>query len=457
MNVIKKWCIAAALLTASHSFANQQQSLTIYESAVKWEDQAGVGKLLAVIPTWQHEDIKSIFELYIHPEKSRLSEINGEKYNIRFVNVYWGPLDNPFNKLPRPAKIFVILKDEKNNYQYNMAPVMHDKSDNDYYVFDKNQIQPVRLHDWINSIKQANQQQKSMLINVCNAYGNYPNDVCNEKSYQDESEDSHDEKGNELKITREKVPSAARDLQQDWHAKLSSIYHLEKFPKDTIIDQSVLWKDVTARNKLLETVVAWPNINVIQHNFEKIRNIRYAKDTVYVDFLRRITWLFPDDGCWTRASAVIKDLFGPYHNLVNDFARPSKVFAFGNLCANTPNHVKGYVAWWYHTAPMIRDAETNQSYVLDPSVNPYTPLTVEKWMEEISSHSGACSRANSFVEKFSVCNGYGPNPFNYCEDEFVTEFSAAVNQSTYRAYEYKRQLVLGRDPQQVLGDSPPWS
>lgn len=458
MNSLKIFVAVIAFGFANYSLAQEPSNqLSIYESAIKWEDEVGTSKLFAAIPTWHGEDIKSIFEMYLHPEQSGLGKIHDEnKYNIRFINVFWGPLDNPFNKLIRPAKVFVIVVGANAEYQYYLAPVVHDEADGEYYVFDTKQTQPISLYDWVGNIKNANQQQKNILINICNAYGSSPKDICNEKSYQDESTESFDNRQTDLFMSREEISSAVRALHQDWHVNLKK-NSFKKSYDGTIVKESVEWNDEAARNKLLETVVAWPNSNIIQNNFEKIRNIRYFQDEVRVDFLRRITWLYPDDGCWTRASAVVKDLFGPYNNSVNQMVRPSKIFAFGNLCANTPNASKGYVAWWYHTAPIVRDAETNQSYVLDPSVNPYLPLTVEKWMAEISSRSGACAHSTSYVSDFNICNGYGTNPFSFCQEAFENEMGSALNQSTFRAYEYKRQMVLGRDPQKVLGDSPPWS
>jgi hypothetical protein len=217
-----------------------------------------------------------------------------------------------------------------------------------------------------------------------------------------------------------------------------------------------MWKDQEARQKLLGTVALWPNYQVIQANFEKLRDLRYFQDDEIANFPRRISWLFPDDGCWTRASAVIRDLFGPFNNLVNAYERPSKVFAFGNLCANTPNAPDGYVSWWYHTAPIVRDAETNQTYVLDPSMDPYHPMTMEKWAEAIASTSGRCSGSVSNVDSFNICNGYGTAPYDACQSGYDNETSSMLMQREYQYYEKERQISLGRDPEKVLGDLPPW-
>src|SRR5438045_9787850 len=122
-------------------------------------------------------------------------------------------------------------------------------------------------------------------------------------------------KNNSLKI---KKFSAQRDMHENWKAKAL------KTTNNDIMDTSIAWKDETARNALLSTTVSWPNFNVIQQNFEKIRDIRYYTDSTYPNFLRRIAWLYPDDGCWTRVSSAIKDLFGPLNNEFNYFPRPSK-------------------------------------------------------------------------------------------------------------------------------------
>ena len=135
-------------------------------------------------------------------------------------------------------------------------------------------------------------------------------------------------------------------------------------------------------------------------------------------------------------------------------------FAFGNLCANTPNSPRGKVSWWYHTAPIIRDAETNQSYVLDPSVNPYQPLPVEDWMSRIAANENACAHSDSAVNSFNVCNGYATGPYDSCQNSvrtsYITETSSVLGQATYRRHERYRQTDLGRDANLVLGDMPPW-
>lgn len=114
------------------------------------------------------------------------------------------------------------------------------------------------------------------------------------------------------------------------------------------------------------------------------------------------------------------------------------------------------MTWWYHTAPIIKDAETNQTYVLDPSINPYKPLAMEKWVEEITSQTGACAEGNNYIKSFNICNGYGSGPYSSCQDSYQNETSAMMLQPTYRYYERERQVELGRNADAVLGDLPPW-
>jgi hypothetical protein len=290
-------------------------------------------------------------------------------------------------------------------------------------------------------------------ISICNGYGNKASDSCAEKSYQAETSDILNRERTMLSTSRD-LNSARRGIHEDWKTKFHASKAFITSP-DNIHDSSIYWSNEQKRNDLLNTVVSWPNFKIIQENFEKIRDIRYFTEAT-PNFLRRISWLYPDDGCWTRASAAIKDLFGPFNNVVNNFSRPSKVFVFGNLCANTNNSPDGQVSWWYHTAPIIKDANTKQTYVLDPSINSRTPLTIEKWIMEITSQTGACSNSGSSISTFNICNGYGSGPYDDCNSSFENETSNMLRQSRFQSDERDRQIELGRDPQVVLGNQPPW-
>jgi hypothetical protein len=450
-------------------FAGQpvHQSGTIIEASVGWDNLSEREKMLENVPKWQYAVIESMFSVFLHPERYQLPLYKDERaFNLQFINAFWGPIDNPFIKYARPSKIFAFVGGTSTFY---MAPLVQDANDGNFYVFDKIQMQPMLLANWMAVIQNTHGTQHHISFNVCNGYGNFPEDKCEDKSYQNEISDIKRRAEVNLKTAQASIviPSAHRESNENWVMRAKGNHFFgsstsNKFPN--IFETTVDWSNEAARKKLLKTVATWSDFKAIQTNFEKIRDLRYFHDEKQPGFLRRISWLYPDDGCWTRASAVIKDLFGPISNIANEFSRPSKIFAFGNLCANTPNSPKGKVTWWYHTAPIIRDKQTNQSYVLDPSIDPSKPLTVEKWVEQISSNDGACKATlktePSQVSKFNICDGYGTGPYSSCHEpskvDFATESSAVLGQSSFRQYERERQIELGRDPDVVLGGQPPW-
>lgn len=447
------------IMGLSSSLAYSLPNDTILSSSIKWDDEVSRAQLLETVPKWNNDEIKSLFDVYIHPLRYQMDNLSDTKqYNVQFIHAFWGPLANPFNKYPRPAKAFVLLNDNANKNTFYLAPIIKNVTDNAYYIFDKDQAQPMLLNDWVASIKNTAGNKALIQFNICDGYGNLPADSCSGKSYQSEAR-FIGPTAKENSVKAKTIPSAHREFYEDWHIHVKTGPRLTNELDGSIYASSVAWQKVDERNLRLNTVETWPNYQIIKANFEKIRDMRYFRDEKKSGFFRRISWLYPDDGCWTRASAVIKDLFGPFNNIANDYSRPSKVFAFGNLCTNTSNSPTGKVSWWYHTAPIIRDAETNQTYVLDPSVDPYSPSPVEKWMDDISSQSGACTGSGGNVNIFNVCTGYGVSPFDQCQDDdidFSTEIRGMLGQSTYQNYERQRQLQLGRDADKVLGDLPPW-
>jgi hypothetical protein len=450
--------ILSVILATTNNFAQSPMEDTIANTSIKWEDIANRTLLLKNAPNWDEKTIGALFDAYQHPDRYQLgSSKNFNQYNAQFIHAFWGPLNSPFNKYPRPVKAFVIVKEKAVNADhFYMAPLIKNSVDGNDYIFDKEQTQPILLSDWITHIQSKHGHQASIQFNICNAYANSIYDSCTNRSYQEEARDTKTALKESMPIN---IPSAHRGFYEHWQTKIRKMHPFSNEIQDSIYHSSIAWKNIDARNQLLHTIETWPNYTVIKTNFEKLRDIRYFRDESNPNFLRRISWLYPDDGCWTRAAAVIKDLFGPFKNPVNNYARPTKIFAFGNLCVNSSNAPEGMVTWWYHTAPVIRDAETNQSYVLDPAVNPYKPMPTEQWMEAISSQSGACSGSGGNISTFNVCNGYGVGPYDICQNPritFANETNAMFGQSTYRYYERSRQLELGRDANKVLGDLPPW-
>lgn len=431
--------------------------VTIRDGSIQWQDADQRMKMLESAPGWDQATIQSIFTAYRDSSHNQLPmTAKPRQYDIEFINGMWGPVNNPFVKVTRPAKAFVSFHSSSEFY---MAPLIKNISDGNFYIFDKEQAHPVLLSEWIAKIAASHGGLSNLYFNVCGSYADDVNDSCAAKSYQAETRDALGGRMGLRDAASNAAPSAARAIAEDWQSMVSKSKMLSRNMGGSIYDNSIDWKNGNQKNNLLAAVNSWSNVKIIQENFEKIRDIRYFNDTMVEGFVRRISWLYPDDGCWTRATAVVKDLFGPQHNVVNQYQRPSKIFAFGNLCVNTSHASDGYVSWWYHTAPVIRDAETHQVYVLDPAVEPRKPLTVDQWMAAIADNTGACAnrgdRANT-VSRFGICNGYGTNPSSRCDSGFQEEESTDVLQPGFQERERVRQVELGRNANMVLGDSPPW-
>jgi hypothetical protein len=446
---------------------------TIYTGSVRWDDLAARTSMLesAKIPTWDQSALNAVYEVYEHPQRYQLlSSTSEQKNNTLFLDAYWGPVGNPFVKYARPAKIFVYVGLESKPVSF-MVPIIKNASDGNYYVFHHTSSKPQLLIDWINELKSAQSQPDALKFNICNGYGNLPTDTCAGQSYQNEESYALSASSNGSDVMKLSTPdasiSAYREPGEDWrhhYMNKPAMFGASATASGSIVNASIDWNNVAKRHKLLQTTTAWPNYKTIKENFEKMRDIRYFNDKQKDGFLRRISWLYPDDGCWTRASAVINHLFGENNNIVNQFARPSKIFAFGNLCAKTANAKSGKVTWWYHTAPMVRDAQTNQTYVLDPSIDPLKPMTTEDWVAAISANNGPCKNEDDSehnnVETFNVCTGYGAGPGDVCTKEgaanFANEARHALSQTQFHVFERNRQVQLGRDADKVLGDEAPW-
>jgi hypothetical protein len=186
-------------------------------------------------------------------------------------------------------------------------------------------------------------------------------------------------------------------------------------------------------------VVAWDPTQLTP-GFQLVRDTRAIPSQTHPELQRRPAFLYPDDGCFVRAEYMGYECAGA------GYPRPSKIFAFGNLSVATANAPSGSVTWWYHVAPVVQVG--GQPYVLDPSIEPTQPLTVSDWL----------SRMDTFDDvQVTVCDPYAYVPNSPCAAAAPTDATAAAMglQDTYLDDEWQRQLDLGRDPTQVLADSPP--
>lgn len=190
----------------------------------------------------------------------------------------------------------------------------------------------------------------------------------------------------------------------------------------------------------LPRATAWKSVEDMQARFEQLRDERFLTTPTEPEFPRRISWLYPADGCWTRASLFNRNAFRLFVPV------PKKVFAFGNLRVKTSNSFSGVVGWWYHVAPIVE--VNNVKYVLDPSIESERPLLLNEWLERMG---------NPKKIKVAICNSGTYQPGDSCDRETDgVEVTAEKHQKHYLSLEKQQLKKLGRNVEAELGDAPPW-
>lgn len=209
------------------------------------------------------------------------------------------------------------------------------------------------------------------------------------------------------------------------------------------------------KNKLLQTpmglaklynpnsvpsAVSWRSVELMQQRFQKIRDDRFLIWRRRQDFPRRISWLYPTDGCWIRAVLFNRGAFRLFAPL------PNTIYAFGNLSVKTEYHRNGRASWWFHVASMV---EVNkQKYVMDPMVNLKRPMLLEEWLKSMGDPSKI---------KIAVCKSGTFSPLDNCEKETNgMEIDASYYQQHYLDLEWDNLKGLGKNPEKELGNEPPW-
>ncbi|KHD87999.1 MAG: hypothetical protein OM95_10740 [Bdellovibrio sp. ArHS] len=176
-----------------------------------------------------------------------------------------------------------------------------------------------------------------------------------------------------------------------------------------------------------------------------LREFKYVRDTRFIEtdsgFARRLTWMYPDDGCYARAEMAKLELI--QHN----FPAPKKIFVFGNLQAMTKNSPTGNVQWWYHVAVTYRVG--SDVYIFDPAIEPTRPLKLIEWNDKVGG--------GRTLVQYSVCHKDAFDPSSDCSKPQLTSPQEALSEQTsFLEYEWERVENLGRDPYKELGEFPPW-
>ncbi len=190
----------------------------------------------------------------------------------------------------------------------------------------------------------------------------------------------------------------------------------------------------------LPKTTPWKDQKALQERFVQMRDARFLEWARDPNFPRRETWMYPDDGCYSRAAVANGNFFKWFVPV------PGKVFAFGHLRVKTRNSPRGVVGWWYHVAPVVEVG--NVKYVLDPSIEPKSPLPLKDWLARMG---------NPAKMKVAICGSGTYSPRDNCAKETDgLELRAKRVQQIFLGKEWARLQAMKRDPHKELGEEPPW-
>jgi hypothetical protein len=137
-------------------------------------------------------------------------------------------------------------------------------------------------------------------------------------------------------------------------------------------------------------------------------------------------------------------------------ARPHKLFEFGPLRVDTDNASSGRIGWWYHVVPVVKNG-SGEPIVFDAAVSPCKPLPYLKWLALMVDDMAAYDDLeNDHGVALGDSWSYAPFSLSSGEPSHSSE-SLDTLQGTFLCSEWSRQTEFGRDPNLVLGATPPWS
>jgi hypothetical protein len=221
-----------------------------------------------------------------------------------------------------------------------------------------------------------------------------------------------------------------------------SPYHLQQMQQG----KSAVNSAVPLSQLNLKAVTQTYTQQELLEGFQKVRDTRFLNDPQHSGLKRRSSWLFPDDGCWARASLMSLNLEKMGR------VRPAKVFAFGNLHVQTPNSPSGSVSWWYHVVPAVRVGQN--VFVLDPAIEARAPITLKEWLVRMG---GRQQQVPGQEMRVAICHAQTYTPGSACQDPSAEEERQSVaDQTMYLPSEWSRLVELNRNPEKELGDFPPW-
>lgn len=212
-------------------------------------------------------------------------------------------------------------------------------------------------------------------------------------------------------------------------------------PKKALLRENPFNKKVPIRQVDYSLVPKVTTYDELIHMYNVVRDSRFLYEEDKPDFARRISWLYPDDGCYSRAAMTGIKL--EQEHLV----RPAKIFAFGDLMIQTPYSTKGVVYWWYHVAAAVN--YMGSIYVIDPALKSDGPILVDEWYSKM----GAADTLTAVV-----CSKYTYDPLDFCVSATAkNDALARRDQAKFLGLEWVRVIKLGYEAKEILGDVPPWN
>ena len=243
--------------------------------------------------------------------------------------------------------------------------------------------------------------------------------------------------------------SAYRDPNRDWRE-----YEQERMKKHAASARASALTALTVDQSKVSTTQAnfsnvpyWTDAE-IKTAFRALRDERFLAMSTDPGYPRRMSWMYPEDGCWTRAEVFAQAAWN------RGLARPHRLFSFGNLVVHNspnedPNDSNWTVNWNYHVVPLVRSASSGMPYALDPAIEPTRPLPWQEWLlrqvPALSQVLVVVGDAGAYHPGSPVTGG----PTNYTN-------ARDGQQNTWLGLEWTRQADLMRDLNLVLGDYPPW-
>jgi len=243
--------------------------------------------------------------------------------------------------------------------------------------------------------------------------------------------------GIQVDTTQKRLPGESYDEAEERYRGGLSKLNLDEYTDSlSVINAGKKFEDLD-----FSQLAEFGSLKTFTEAFEEARDHQFLTSEERPEILRRSTWLYPDDGCFARADLIVRNL--PLWNT----SKVHKIFVFGELAVSTENSKSGEVYWWFHIVPIAKVGGVNM--VMDPSVDPSAPMTLEDWADAISSDVSSL--------KFSLCSAGSYIPYSRCDSASVgSRERAMADQSKFLEPEWTRLVALGRDPEAELGESPPW-